>query len=135
MRSLAFVAAASGALFFVSVANANTAAQLWECSDISANKKRLACYDEVMSAFKTDQSSASSCEVEDWKYSNTRIGAIKVNGRATCSRGRLSLSLYDGATGEFIGSTVTYIDGFVFTAYVDGAAPNEVQAKYSIQRQ
>ena len=76
-----------------------------------------------------------TCTIEDWRWENSSIGAIFLDGVATCNEGAITLRLYDGEGGEYLGSTTGYINHHVFEAFVDNAyaSNNTLSIKYGIE--
>jgi uncharacterized protein len=77
--------------------------------------------------------SNNRCAIEDWNYSD-KANSIYINGRTTCASGKLLYSLYDAGTGQFIASDFTFIEGFTFRSYTDGAVPDRLRIKYSVEQ-
>lgn len=80
----------------------------------------------------TAEKTSGVCDIEDWKFSE-KADKIYLNGTTTCSTGKLIFRLYDGQTGDFIGSNTTYIEGFVFQSFTDGDVPETLNIKYVIE--
>ena len=73
------------------------------------------------------------CEIEDWRW-HGMAGVLMVEGVTTCDEGELSLRLYEGEGGRFLGVAHGYIEGHTFTALAsDIQNPSAVTIKYSIE--
>jgi hypothetical protein len=96
--------------------------------------KKLAKPSVAKSAGSPDlaEKTSGSCAIEDWKYAE-KANNIYLNGTTTCPSGKLIYRLYDGQSGAFIGSNVTFIEGYAFQSYTDGVTPKSVRIKYVIE--
>jgi hypothetical protein len=73
------------------------------------------------------------CVIEDWRI-KTRGVYYWLNGTTSCERGKLSFSMYDGDSGDFLESSFHYFDGFVFDATTDlTTVPKNLKLKYVIE--
>lgn len=138
------------ALIMLLAAGASLAAEDWDkkmaaCERLADNAKKISCLEAVREELLAERArieaelrrrghepGAPPCTIEDWRYSQWPDGRhIKIEGRTTCRTGQLSLSLYD-ADGNYIGSEITYIRGYVFDTFVEGQAPTKLRIKYDV---
>ena len=75
------------------------------------------------------------CEIEAWRWHGPVGGYLTVDGAATCDEGMITIRLYEGDGGRFLGVAEGIVEGHAFQAVaadVDRAA--DVAIKYSIRR-
>lgn len=78
---------------------------------------------------------AEDCKIEDWKWSAPIPNILIIEGVSTCETGRLTLRLYEGDGGAFIGVETAFIRGFAFKAMRTATAkPSALTIKYTIKR-
>ena len=88
-----------------------------------ASTAALACDDHI-----------GTCEVEDWRWSGPMGGYLTIEGVATCDTGRITLRLYEGEGGKFLGVASSVITGHTFEAIAtDVKSATAVAIKYSIE--
>ena len=76
------------------------------------------------------------CEVEDWRwYSILGLGnVLSLEGVTTCDAGRITLRLYEGEGGKFLGVASSGITGHTFVAIAtDVKSASAMAIKYSIE--
>ena len=77
----------------------------------------------------------AECKVEDWRYRYSS-STLWIEGTTTCKEGRIHIRAYDtsGEKERFIGVEDTYIEGFIFKAYLRDIQqkPSSMDIKYSI---
>ena len=75
-----------------------------------------------------------TCEIEDWRWSGPMGGYLTIEGVATCDTGRITLRLYEGEGGKFLGVASSGITGHTFVAIAtDVNSASAVDIKYSIE--
>ena len=79
--------------------------------------KNIACISAILIVVFVKN--ASSCEIKDWRWSNTSIESVKIEGSTTCKSGEIYIRAYDEK--RFIGVAQTYIRGYTFITYVHRA--------------
>jgi len=72
------------------------------------------------------------CEIESLDYEE-RQGRLFVSGRATCSEGRLELTIFDDESGEQIAKDFTYIMDNEFGLHVNASVPESIVIEYTIE--
>jgi len=81
---------------------------------------------------------ADECTVEDWRYNHVAsLQKVKVEGSATCEKGRISIRAYDGSGDAqvFMGVASGVVRGYIFETYLDDIPenPESMSIKYSIE--
>jgi len=72
------------------------------------------------------------CEIESFDYEE-RQGRLFVAGTATCSEGRLELTIFDDDSGEQIAEDFTYIMDSEFELHLNASVPESIVIEYTIE--
>jgi hypothetical protein len=75
---------------------------------------------------------AAECKIEDWRYLQ-RTNFVVIEGATSCATGKVIIRAYNGDGGDYIGNAMAYIEGYSFSAILDGAAPKNLTIKYVIE--
>ena len=93
----------------------------------------LALYLLPSAAFACDDH-VGKCEVEAWRWSGPTGGYLTIDGAATCDAGRITIRLYEGEGGRFLGVATGRVQGHAFEAIAtDVKSAKAVAIKYSIR--
>ena len=74
--------------------------------------------------------------VEDWRWYEAISGMIKIEGSATCDKGRIRIRAYDkeGDGQQFLGTAQGLVRGHAFSATIlDVVKPDSLAIRYSIE--
>ena len=75
-----------------------------------------------------------TCEIEDWRWSGPIGGYLTIDGAATCDAGWVTIRVYEGDGGRFLGVATGKVEGHAFEAIAtDVKAAGAVAIKYSIE--
>ena len=75
-----------------------------------------------------------TCEIEDWRWSGPIGGYLTVDGAATCDTGWITIRVYEGDGGRFLGIATGEVKGHAFEAIAtDVTSAEAVAIKYSIK--
>ena len=84
-------------------------------------------------AFACDDHTGT-CEIEDWRWSGPTGGYLTIDGAATCDAGLITIRVYEGDGGRFLGVANGRIRGHAFEAIAtDVKSASAVAIKYSIE--
>ena len=74
------------------------------------------------------------CEVEAWRWSGPTRGYLTIDGAATCDAGLITIRVYEGEGGRFLGVATGIVEGHAFKAIAtDVKSAKAVAIKYSIK--
>ena len=74
------------------------------------------------------------CEIEDWRWSGPIGGYLTIDGAATCDTGWITIRVYEGDGGRFLGVATGEVKGHAFEAIAtDVKSASAVAIKYSIE--
>lgn len=72
------------------------------------------------------------CEIEEFDYEE-RQGRLYISGTATCSEGRLEMTIFDDESGEELAEDFTYIMDNAFELHLNASVPESIVIEYTIE--
>ena len=76
-----------------------------------------------------------TCKIEDWRWSGPTGGYLTIDGAATCDAGWITIRVYEGDGGRFLGVATGEVRGHAFEAIAtDVKSASAIAIKYSIDQ-
>lgn len=94
----------------------------------------ITSYDNEVSSRDKDDDDTSKCSIQDWKYSKYSPEYLVVDGKTTCTNGKIVLEVYDESNNR-IGGESDYIESGVFSIFFKtNLNPTSISLEYTISQ-